>query len=100
MSSQRFQIGQRVIDYWDPYRYSSGTYAKISVGVVREVIPIDTGSFKYRVIWTHGPKTGKMTYKKHMWSFDEPIERRKEILGEWIKFFDDFCMNANKEPSL
>ena len=92
MSSRHFQKGDRVIDYWERRYFGPKIYRDASVGTV-----LENYDGKCRINWTHGPKAGKITYMKHVISYDETVKERQTTLGGWNKDFDEFCMATNKE---
>lgn len=116
MSNSRFQTGQRVVDFWNSRDYSYYMYKHVSVGVILDVtdrefqsarwsyvggrqtrIPYTDTETKYRIRWTNGPKAGKITTMKHILSFDEQIENRRERIEDKARCFDKFLDETSKE---
>jgi hypothetical protein len=118
MGIGRFRIGQRVMDDWQPCYFHAKAYANYSVGIVLDVIeqetkrwhyvtdpatknyvkqPVAIREIKYRIRWTNGPKAGKITYMKNLFSYDDKIDHRRTTLSGWNQAFDDFYTTTSKE---
>lgn len=113
MHTQKFKVGDEVVDGWDTCRYYTSAYEKLSIGTVIAVQFKETSrtykasrfrkertkeytDYYYTVRWTWGTKKGKISSLTDVQLLSDAVDKRTRYLSEWTKAFDNFCRNLRR----